>query len=82
MSTHSDYVCWPNLTDHKWSTRHLSPSRRANRPDAEALAVVLKRDAGKQRLCPKLTCLFPAFAQYLIVGRRPHHPAETQHIEP
>jgi prostaglandin-endoperoxide synthase 2 len=68
MSTHSDYVCWPGLTDRIWSARHLPPSRRANRPDAEALSVVFKRDAGKQRLCPKSTCLFPAFAQYLTDG--------------
>jgi len=68
LSTERDYVCWPGLTDRRWSARHLPPSPRPNPPAPEALTVLFKRKDGEQRLCPKSTCLFPAFAQYLTDG--------------
>ncbi|MEM1351893.1 MAG: peroxidase family protein [Pseudomonadota bacterium] len=68
LSTQRDYVCWPGLTDRQWSARHLPPDPRPNAPDPEALSVLFKRKDGAQRLCPKSTCLFPAFAQYLTDG--------------
>jgi heme peroxidase len=68
LSTGRDYVTWPGLTDRRWSGRHLPPRPRDNGPDPEALADLFARHKDKQRLCPKSTCLFPAFAQYLTDG--------------
>ena len=68
LSTERDYVCWPGLTDRRWSGRHLPPSYREGLPDPDALTVLFERRRGKQRLCPKSTCLFPSFAQYLTDG--------------
>ena len=68
-STIHDYVSWRGLTDRTWSARHLGPSA-ANQsclPCADAL-VDLFRQSCSQRTCPKSTCLFPAFAQYLTDG--------------
>ncbi|WP_299602334.1 peroxidase family protein [uncultured Tateyamaria sp.] len=68
LSTERDYVWWGGLTDRRWSGRHLPPRPRANAADPEDLATLFRRKDGKQRMCPKSTCLFPAFAQYLTDG--------------
>src|SRR6185312_6789144 len=67
-STFSDYVCWTSLTDQHWSARHLPPARPGNLPDAAEVVALFQRPDGKQELCPKSTCLFPSFAQYLTDG--------------
>ena len=79
LSTGRDYVCWPGLIDRRWSGRHLPPRPRDNMPDPEALAILFKRRDGEQRLCPKSTCLFPAFAQYLTDG---FIRTESDHLTP
>ncbi|MFK7743666.1 MAG: peroxidase family protein [Roseobacter sp.] len=68
LSTEQNYVCWPGLTDKRWSARHLPPRPRDNPPDPAALTELFERRDNTQRLCPKSTCLFPAFAQYLTDG--------------
>ncbi|MEM7709402.1 MAG: peroxidase family protein [Pseudomonadota bacterium] len=68
MSTERDYVCWTGLTDRRWSARHLPPEPRAHKTDPATLTALFRRTDGRQRLCPKSTCLFPAFAQYLTDG--------------
>ena len=68
LSTAQDYVCWQGLTDRRWSGRHLPARPRIKNPDPNELLALFKRREGKQRLCPKSTCLFPAFAQYLTDG--------------
>ncbi len=68
LSTYADYVSWTGLTERQWSGRHLPPRPRDNAPEPEALLKLFERKEGKQRLCPKSTCLFPAFAQYLTDG--------------
>jgi prostaglandin-endoperoxide synthase 2 len=67
-STVHDYVSWTSLTDQRWSARHLQAAAWRERPAPNDLAVLFERQDGKQRLCPKSTCLFPAFAQYLTDG--------------
>ncbi|MEM1313018.1 MAG: peroxidase family protein [Pseudomonadota bacterium] len=68
LSTERDYVFWQGLTDRRWSARHLPPAARTDLPAPEALLDLFRRPRGAQRLCPKSTCLFPAFAQYLTDG--------------
>ncbi|MBS8228276.1 peroxidase family protein [Vannielia litorea] len=68
LSTVSDYVSWRGLTDRRWSGRHLPPRRRESLPEVSALLGLFARRDGTQRLCPKSTCLFPTFAQYLTDG--------------
>lgn len=60
-----DYVSWSSLTEKLWSARHL-PAKELNSPKRKDLENLFKRT--KQRLSPKSTCLFPAFAQYLTDG--------------
>jgi prostaglandin-endoperoxide synthase 2 len=68
-STAHDYVSWTSLSDQRWSARHLAvEERKLALPDSDALTELFRRPAGVQRLCPKSTCLFPAFAQYLTDG--------------
>lgn len=67
-STVHDYVSWRALTDRKWSARHLPAADHSALPDPDALKEMFRRPDGKQTLCPKSTCLFPAFAQYLTDG--------------
>lgn len=67
-STFSDYVCWTSLTDQQWSARHLPPAPCADLPDAAHVVALFHRGDGAQKLCPKSTCLFPSFAQYLTDG--------------
>jgi len=72
-STHGDQITWPGLKDRSYFGRLLP---NTSWPDALAPAIVAPEDvvdlfmAGPdgQRLCPKSTCLFPAFAQYLTDG--------------
>ncbi|MEP0960192.1 MAG: peroxidase family protein [Roseobacter sp.] len=79
LSTRHDYVCWPGLTDKQWSGRHLAPRPRATAPTPDDLVSLFARENGKQRLCPKSTCLFPAFAQYLTDG---FIRTESEHLTP
>ena len=68
LSTLHDYTSWDGLTDKRLSWRHLPPRPRPNPPEPAALSVLFAREEGAQLLCPKSTCLFPAFAQYLTDG--------------
>jgi prostaglandin-endoperoxide synthase 2 len=74
-STMSSYVSWSSLTDRHYYARLLPPAE--DFPDIEAMGsrrpptaevVKLFPAMGRQTLCPKSTCLFPAFAQYLTDG--------------
>ncbi|MEM1287468.1 MAG: peroxidase family protein [Pseudomonadota bacterium] len=68
MSTVHDYVSWTGLTDRRGSGRHLPPVKRNDLPPEAELVDLFKRRNDEQRMCPKSTCLFPAFAQYLTDG--------------
>lgn len=68
LSAAHDFVSWKGLTDRRWSGRHLPPKARDNPPEVPELLGLFERRDGTQRLCPKSTCLFPAFAQYLTDG--------------
>lgn len=70
FSTMTPYTSWLSLTDRVWAGRHLGISKidQASLPAPERLTELFKRPEGEQRLCPKSTCLFPAFAQYLTDG--------------
>lgn len=67
-STAHDYISWKGLTDRTWSARHLPARDLRNLPPVEAVATLFAKTGAKQRQCPKSTCLFPAFAQYLTDG--------------
>jgi prostaglandin-endoperoxide synthase 2 len=67
-STAHEYISWTSLSERRWSARHL-PAASAPHPHSwDELRPFFERPAGEQRLCPKSTCLFPAFAQYLTDG--------------
>jgi prostaglandin-endoperoxide synthase 2 len=66
-STAHDYISWISLTDKHWSARHL-PAKQLTPPKSDIVVDLFRRPQGQQRLCPKSTCLFPAFAQYLTDG--------------
>ena len=69
-STAHDYTSWTALSDQHFSARHL-PAFRAPYalPDARLVMALFNRPVGQPpQLCPKSTCLFPAFAQYLTDG--------------
>lgn len=80
-STRNHYISWAGLTDRTYNAR-LLPSWewpdpagppapgvvRPAEPDAVELVKLFLAETGKQRSCPKSTCLFPAFAQYLTDG--------------
>ncbi len=68
LSTAHDFVSWKGLTDRRWSARHLPPRPRDSMPAVDDLLDLFERRDNEQRLCPKSTCLFPAFAQYLTDG--------------
>lgn len=70
FSTRSDYTSWASLTDTTWSARHLGISSldQNSLPTWETVSPVFERTSQTQRLCPKSTCLFPSFAQYLTDG--------------
>ena len=67
-STVHDYVSWTSLSDRTWSARHLPAVYPDGLPDPERLIELFRRPDGSQRMCPKSTCLFPTFAQYLTDG--------------
>jgi prostaglandin-endoperoxide synthase 2 len=69
-STRTDYISWAGLTDRTFSGRHLPVADFGPLPDPQVTtAELFARPAGHdQRLCPKSTMLFPAFAQYLTDG--------------
>ncbi len=69
-STVHDYISWTSLADQRWSSRHLPAVELSpDLPPTEALVGLFARDRDDgQRYCPKSTCLFPAFAQYLTDG--------------
>ena len=75
-STRHDYISWSGLTDRSYNARLLPakpyPQIEAlgtRRPPNSDVAALFKRLPGTaQRLCPKSTGLFPAFAQYLTDG--------------
>lgn len=85
-STVHDYVSWTSLTDKHWSARHLPANNElpanqtAPQPSLKDVVALFQRPENTQRLCPKSTCLFPAFAQYLTDGfirtRMPNTEAE------
>ncbi|WP_199236602.1 peroxidase family protein [Ramlibacter sp. WS9] len=65
------YVSWRGLMDRTWSARHLpawTPPPGYAPPEPAKVAELFVRPTGKQSLCKKSTCLFPAFAQYLTDG--------------
>lgn len=70
FSTKSPYTSLSSLTDKAWSARHLGPSPldQTTLPPFETLRPLFARTDATQRLCPKSTCLFPSFAQYLTDG--------------
>jgi prostaglandin-endoperoxide synthase 2 len=75
-STRHDYISWSGLTDRTYNARLLPAkaapavaARGTSRPPIADVAALFDRPPGvHQRLCPKSTGLFPAFAQYLTDG--------------
>ena len=68
-STLSDHVSWRGMTDRSYSARHLPPADIPDLPDLKRVGDLFRvPDGVEQILCPKSTCLFPAFAQYLTDG--------------
>ncbi|WP_417525174.1 peroxidase family protein [Marinovum sp.] len=69
-STMAPYPSWSSLTDRQWAGRHLGVSSldQSELPPPKALEKLFERPEGAQKMCPKSTCLFPAFAQYLTDG--------------
>lgn len=68
FGTVHDYTSWRSLTDRSYSARHLESYLRTDYPPADDLLALFRRGDGAQRHCPKSTCLFPTFAQYLTDG--------------
>ncbi len=74
-STKHDYISWSALTDKNYSAR-LLPAKRypanealgTRRPPLTDVAKLFDAPPAGQRVCPKSTMLFPAFAQYLTDG--------------
>lgn len=73
-STQSPRIDWSTLTDRTYNARLLPPDpypdaemRGTRRPPTSDVAALFKAQ-GAQRRCPKSTCLFPTFAQYLTDG--------------
>jgi len=68
-STLNDHVSWRGMIDRSYSARHLPPAEIPNLPDLKRVGDLFRvPDGEEQFLCPKSTCLFPAFAQYLTDG--------------
>jgi prostaglandin-endoperoxide synthase 2 len=75
-TTKHDYISWSGLTDRTYNARLLPAkpypvaeaigTRRP--PIADVAALFALKPGTQQRLCPKSTGLFPAFAQYLTDG--------------
>ncbi|WP_323770007.1 peroxidase family protein [Antarctobacter sp.] len=73
FSTMSPYTSWSSLTDRTWAGRHLGvsdldPATLPGWDGDSGLKPLFERPDGSQTMCPKSTCLFPAFAQYLTDG--------------
>lgn len=74
-STRCGHICWSGLTDRTYNARLLPPKPYTGvegpgtpRPPLADTASLFAADPAGQRVCPKSTCLFPAFAQYLTDG--------------
>lgn len=74
-STRCGHICWSGLTDRSYNARLLPPKPHVGpegmgtaRPPLDQVASLFAADPAGQRPCPKSTCLFPAFAQYLTDG--------------
>lgn len=68
-STVNDQVSWRGMTDKTYSARHLPAIDIPALPELGRVSDLFRvPDGAPQRLCPKSTCLFPAFAQYLTDG--------------
>lgn len=74
-STRCGHICWGGLTDRSYNARLLPPKPHVGpeglgtaRPPIDEVATLFAADLAGQRPCPKSTCLFPAFAQYLTDG--------------
>jgi heme peroxidase len=74
-STRCDHICWSGMTDRTFNARLLPPvhytgpeARGTPRPPLAEVSALFAADPAGQRVCPKSTCLFPAFAQYLTDG--------------
>lgn len=74
-STRCSHICWSGLSDRTYNARLLPPKPHVGpegigtaRPPIEQVVPLFAADSAGQRLCPKSTCLFPAFAQYLTDG--------------
>lgn len=70
-----DYISWTGLTDRTFFARLLPPAdapvadgRGTSRPPLAEIISLFPAEPGRQELCSKSTCLFPAFAQYLTDG--------------
>ena len=74
-STLTSYVSWRSLTDKRYYARLLPADEQfpttaamgTRCPPADEVVKLFPAE-GNQRPCPKSTCLFPAFAQYLTDG--------------
>lgn len=74
-STRYDYICWSGLTDRTYNARLLPPkpypateALGTRRPPVADVVNLFRAHPSGQRVCPKSTMLFPAFAQYLTDG--------------
>lgn len=74
-STRCGHICWSGLTDRTYNARLLPPKPHVGpeglgtaRPPIDQVALLFAADPAGQRVCPKSTVLFPAFAQYLTDG--------------
>jgi prostaglandin-endoperoxide synthase 2 len=74
-STRCEHICWSGMTDRTFNARLLPPKHHSGpegpgtaRPPIDQVALLFAADPAGQRPCPKSTCLFPAFAQYLTDG--------------
>jgi prostaglandin-endoperoxide synthase 2 len=74
-STRCDHICWSGMTDRTFNARLLPPVYHSGpegigtaRPPIDQVAALFTAAPAGQRPCPKSTCLFPAFAQYLTDG--------------
>ena len=64
-----EYVCWTGLTDRSYFARLLPAMlSKPNLPAPATLWPLFAAKPGQQVECPKSTCLFHAFAQYLTDG--------------
>lgn len=74
-STRCGHICWSGLTDRTYNARLLPPKPHVGpegpgtaRPPLDQVIQLFAAGPAGQRPCPKSTCLFPAFAQYLTDG--------------